>query len=86
MRCLPGTYRYTVNNYSEFPSLSESRASVSLLLPDGSIETYDVPDENPTGEPVWIVGELECSEAPVQCEWKPLNTFGPAEDETYHGP
>ncbi|MCA9548223.1 MAG: hypothetical protein KC613_27655, partial [Myxococcales bacterium] len=80
-RCLPGTYRYAIHNYSGEPAIDPATTLARVLLPDGSTATHR-PPAGSTGE-VWLVGDLVC-QAGCDCRWQALDRYGPAGDESYH--
>ena len=84
--CSAGIYRYSVYNYSGEDSgpLVDSEAKVLVILPDGNIHTYAVPDSNPDKHRLWVVGELNCSGVACQCSWAPINAFMPGESDSPH--
>jgi len=55
-----GTYSYLVHNYSgQYGGpIEESAAIVTLGLPDGTTQTYNVPTDNPDNLDMWYVFDL----------------------------
>jgi hypothetical protein len=48
-----GTYTYAVYHYSGEGTLATSGASVSLLKPDGTVQTFNVPTDTSVVQPYW---------------------------------
>ena len=80
-RCLPGTYRYAIHNYSGAPPIDPATTRVRVLLPDGATQMHQ-PPAGESGD-VWLVGDLDC-QAGCDCRWTPLDRYGPADDSSYH--
>lgn len=77
-RCFPGTYRYAVHNFSGAPDISTSEARVTILLPDGRTQVFEVPTSGSEGQDLWIVGDLTCvAGGGCQCTWQTVNQFAP---------
>ncbi len=89
-RCVPGIYRYSVNNYSGSPGFDGSEAKVFIIFPDGSVQDINVPGGAGSDDMVWVVGELDCSSSSsgnrgdCDCSWHPLNQFLPDMEQSYH--
>jgi len=49
----PGTYIYAVYHYSGSGTITTSEADVGVLMPDGTVESFSVPDEVTAGDNYW---------------------------------
>ena len=49
----PGTYIYAIYHYSGSGTIATSEAQVGVLKPDGTVESFSVPDEVTAGDNYW---------------------------------
>lgn len=49
----PGTYIYAVYHYSGTGTITTSQAQVGILLPDGTVQSFNVPDDVSAGDNYW---------------------------------
>jgi uncharacterized protein YfaP (DUF2135 family) len=74
---LAGTYRYTVHNFSGNGAgpISDSGATVTLVLPNQPTRVYPVPTQNPENGQFWAVFDLTYDGA-GNATVRDLNQFG----------